>query len=329
MSSPQRQFNVAVLGAAGGIGQPCSLLMAQSPFVKSLSLYDVVPVVAGVAVDISHIETGVEVKGFAGDFKDKVVSKTQLHLALAGADVVIIPAGVPRKPGMTRDDLFAINAGIVSDLIEGVAEVCPKAMVCIISNPVNSTVPIAAEILKKAGKYDAKRLFGVSTLDVVRSNKFIAQELNKAPEDLDVIVIGGHSGTTILPLLSHFSELSAERVAALTTRIQNAGTEVVEAKAGGGSATLSMAFAGARFANALLNAMSGTVGVAECTYVESSLVPGLDFFASKVVLGTGGVETIQPFGKLSAFEQEQLDKEVIPNLKNAIEKGQKFVAERK
>lgn len=65
--------------------------------------------------------------------------------------LVVIPAGVPRKPGMTRDDLFNINAGIVRTLVQGVADHCPNAWVAIISNPVNSTVPIAAEVLKKAG----------------------------------------------------------------------------------------------------------------------------------------------------------------------------------
>lgn len=92
--------------------------------------------------------------------------------ALTGMDLVIIPAGVPRKPGMTRDDLFNINAGIVRTLCEGIAKCCPKAIVNLISNPVNSTVPIAAEVFKKAGSYDPRRLLGVTMLDVVRANTF-------------------------------------------------------------------------------------------------------------------------------------------------------------
>jgi malate dehydrogenase len=95
--------------------------------------------------------------------------------SLEGAEVVIIPAGVPRKPGMTRDDLFNINASIVRDLAVAAAEVCPKALIGIISNPVNSTVPIASEVFKKAGVYDPNRIFGITTLDVVRANAFIAE----------------------------------------------------------------------------------------------------------------------------------------------------------
>ena len=109
----------------------------------------------------------IKVRGFVG--------KDQLEASLEGMELVIIPAGVPRKPGMTRDDLFNINAGIVRTLCEGIAKSCPRAIVHIISNPVNSTVPIAAEVFKKAGIYDPKRLMGVTTLDVVRANTFVVK----------------------------------------------------------------------------------------------------------------------------------------------------------
>lgn len=163
--------------------------------------------------------------------------------ALKGAELVIIPAGVPRKPGMTRDDLFNINAGIVRTLVQGVAEHSPDAIVAIISNPVNSTVPIAAETLKKAGVYDKRKVLGVTTLDVVRAETFVAQSKGLDVRQVTVPVVGGHAGETILPLLSQTEpkvEFDDATAAALTDRIQNAGTEVVEAKAGAGSATLSM-----------------------------------------------------------------------------------------
>ncbi|XP_039803007.1 malate dehydrogenase, glyoxysomal-like [Panicum virgatum] len=146
-------------------------------------------------------------------------------------DLVIIPAGVPRKPGMTRDDLFNINAGIVRTLCEGIANCCPKAIVNVISNPVNSTVPIAAEVFKKAGTYDPKRLLGVTTLDVVRANTFVGEVLGLDPREVNVPVIGGHAGVTILPLLSQVNpacSFTSEEVNYLTSRIQNGGTEVVE-----------------------------------------------------------------------------------------------------
>jgi malate dehydrogenase len=202
------------------------------------------------------------------------LGKDQLGPALDGMDLVIIPAGVPRKPGMTRDDLFNINAGIVRTLIEGVAKHCPHAIVNIISNPVNSTVPIAAEVLKIAGVYDPKRLFGVTTLDVVRANTFVAEVIGVDPKDVNVPVVGGHAGVTILPILSQISPKFAfneKEVEYLTNRIQNGGTEVVEAKAGTGSATLSMAYAAAKFGEACLRALQGETGIIECAYVASEV----------------------------------------------------------
>merc|ERR1712212_916555 len=82
----------------------------------------------------------------------------QLEASLEGAEIVVIPAGVPRKPGMTRDDLFNTNASIVANLAKAAAKVCPEAMIAIISNPVNSTVPIASEVFKAAGVYNPKKI---------------------------------------------------------------------------------------------------------------------------------------------------------------------------
>lgn len=109
----------------------------------------------------------------------------------------------PGKPGMTRDDLFKINAGIVRDLVKGIAEFSPDAYILVISNPVNSTVPIAAEVLKQAGKFNPKKLFGVTTLDVVRAETFV-QDITgeKDPAKTVIPVVGGHSGETIVPLFS-------------------------------------------------------------------------------------------------------------------------------
>ncbi|KAF3520256.1 hypothetical protein DY000_02059525 [Brassica cretica] len=313
-SVPERK--VAILGAAGGIGQPLALLMKLNPLVSSLSLFDIANT-PGVAADVGHINTRSEVVGYMGD--------DELAKALEGADLVIIPAGVPRKPGMTRDDLFNINAGIVKNLSSAIAKYCPHALVNMISNPVNSTVPIAAEIFKKAGMYDEKKLFGVTTLDVVRAKTFYAGKANVPVAEVNVPVIGGHAGVTILPLFSQATpqaNLSADVLTALTKRTQDGGTEVVEAKAGKGSATLSMAYAGALFADACLKGLNGVPDVVECSYVQSTITE-LPFFASKVRLGKNGVEEVLDLGPLSDFEKEGLEA-LKPELKSSIEKGVKF-----
>ncbi|WP_298770472.1 malate dehydrogenase [uncultured Shewanella sp.] len=310
-------MKVAVLGAAGGIGQALALLLkTQLPAGSALSLYDIAPVTPGVAVDLSHIPTDVDVKGFAGE---------DPSAALIDADVVLISAGVARKPGMDRSDLFNINAGIVKNLVQKCADNCPKALIGIITNPVNTTVAIAAEVLKKAGVYDKSRLFGVTTLDVIRSETFIAEAKGLNVDDVNVNVIGGHSGVTILPLLSQVEGVSFtdEEVAALTTRIQNAGTEVVEAKAGGGSATLSMGQAACRFGLSLVRGLQGEPNVVECAYVDGGSEHA-SFFAQPILLGKQGVEKVLAYGDVSAFEANARDS-MLDTLKGDIELGIDFV----
>lgn len=191
-----------------------SLLLKLNPAVTQLHLYDIVHT-PGVAADLSHCETRSKVVGFVGN--------DQLKASLEGMEIVVIPAGVPRKPGMTRDDLFNTNASIVATLAKAAAEVCPNAILAIISNPVNSTVPIACEMFKRAGKLNPNKIFGVTTLDIVRSNAFIAELKGLDPADVNCPVIGGHAGATIMPLISQCVppvEFPADKLAALTARIQ-------------------------------------------------------------------------------------------------------------
>ena len=300
-------MKVAVLGAAGGIGQALALLLkTQLPSGSELSLYDIAPVTPGVAVDLSHIPTDVKIKGFSGE---------DATPALEGADVVLISAGVARKPGMDRSDLFNVNAGIVKNLVQQIAKTCPQA--CIVA--------IAAAVLKNAGVYAKNKLFGVTTLDIIRSNTFVAELKGKSATEVEVPVIGGHSGVTILPLLSQIPgvSFSDQEIADLTKRIQNAGTEVVEAKAGGGSATLSMGQAAARFGLSLVRAMQGEKGVVECAYVEGD-GHYARFFSQPLLLGKNGVEERQSIGKLSAFEQQALEG-MLDTLKKDIALGEDFV----
>ena len=309
-------MKVVVLGAAGGIGQALGLLLKTDlPAGTELSLYDIAPVTPGVAADLSHIPTPVKVEGFSGEDPSP---------ALVNADIVLISAGMARKPGMDRSDLFNINAGIVENLVTSCADNCPKAMIGIITNPVNTTVAIAAEVLKKKGVYDPSRLFGVTTLDVIRSSTFVAEKNDRDPRDVSVPVIGGHSGITILPLLSQSGfDFSDQDAAAMTKRIQNAGTEVVEAKAGGGSATLSMGQAAAKFGLSLVRALNGEKDVIECTYVEGS-GEYTRFFAQPVLLGKNGVEKILSFGSLSEFEQNTLN-DALETLRSDIKIGEEFI----
>mmetsp|Transcript_43474 Transcript_43474/g.68074 ORF Transcript_43474/g.68074 Transcript_43474/m.68074 type:complete len:337 (-) Transcript_43474:163-1173(-) len=317
----QRGFKVGVLGAAGGIGQPLSLLLKLNPRVTELSCYDVAPVTPGVAADLSHCSSNSKAVGYTGD---------DLKKSLDGCQVVVIPAGVPRKPGMTRDDLFNTNASIVRNLVDACAQACPNAALLIISNPVNSTVPIASEVLKARGVYNPKKLFGVTTLDVVRARTFVADLKSQDVNKMKVPVIGGHAGTTIVPLLSQCEPkvtFTDDERAALTQRIMFGGDEVVKAKAGGGSATLSMAYAGAEFADSVMAALDGETGITECTFVESTITDA-KFFSSPVTLGKDGVDTIHGYGTVTDYEKDLIEKS-IPDLVAQADKGFQWAAQNK
>ncbi|VEN42310.1 unnamed protein product [Callosobruchus maculatus] len=227
---------------------------------------------------------------------------------------------------MTRDDLFGSNANVVKTIFECATEACPDAIFCIITNPVNSCVPIACEVMKKANKLNPRRIFGVSTLDIVRANTFVGEMCGVNPKEMNVPVIGGHSGITIVPLFSRATpkvSIPKDKLDALTKRVQEAGTEVVKAKVGHGSATLSMAYAGARFANSIMRGLKGESNVIECCYVQSDVTEAA-YFSNPVLLGKAGLEKNLGIGEINAYEKDLVSK-ALPELKKEIAKGVDWV----
>ena len=167
----------------------------------------------------------------------------------------------------------------------------------------------------------------MTTLDVVRASRFVSQVKGTDPATENVPVIGGHSGATIVPLLSQAgASLQGAELDEFVRRVQYGGDEVVQAKGGAGSATLSMAMAGARFAESLLKAKQGEKGVIEPTFVDSPFFKdqGVDFFSTKVELGPNGVEKIHEVGPITDHEQKLLDV-CLKDLKGNIEKGVSWV----
>jgi len=302
-------------------------LMAQNPHVKELCVFDLTIAMVpaeGVATDLSHLEKKSKVKGYSLDKDDKPIEK--LGECLKGCDLVLVPAGLPRRPGMTRADLLGVNAGIAKKIVEACAKHCPNAVLGLIVNPVNSVVPAMCELYKKAG-LDPKKICGVTSLDIVRANKFVHEESKQGLDCIDVPVVGGHAGVTILPLFSQvpaMSAMSPEKIQAMDKHVQDAGTDVVNAKGGKGSATLSMAYAGAKFGNAVLCGLAG-VDTVECAYVIRDANEGapLPYLATKVTFGTGGVKTVHGVGKINDYEEGRMQ-ECLKALKDEIDAGLSF-----
>lgn len=320
------KFKVCVCGGAGGTGQPLSMFMAMDPNVRELSVVDVsvamVPP-AGVAADLSHIESGVEVNGYVMEVGKQ--PKDYLEEALSGCALVLIPADMPRKPGMTHDDYFKIIVDIAKGLVEACAKYCPQAMIALIVNPVNSIVPAMADLYEKKG-LDPMKIVGVTTLDCVRANKFVSEITGTHPSSIDVPVIGGHAGVTIMPVFSQdaaAASIDPAKIPHLDKKTQDAGTEVVKAKGGRGSATLSMAYAAARLGKSILAGLAGQPRV-ECAYVKSD-VTDVPFFTSKIQFGKTGIERVFPVGTLNPYETKRLD-EAKAQLRTEIETGRKYAA---
>jgi len=279
---------------------------------------------AGVAADLSHIERKCAVKGYVMEVGKNPID--YLEECLTGCNLVLVPAGLPRKPGQTRDDLFKINAGIAKGIVEACGKFCPDAVLLLIVNPVNSIVPAMGELYAKKG-LNPLNIVGVTTLDCVRANKFVGNMTGKNPNFVKIPVIGGHAGATILPLFSQdktAASIEADKIPDLDKSVQDAGTVVVEAKGGKGSATLSMAYAGARMGSSVLAGLAGRRRT-ECAYVKSDITD-LPYFASKVVFGEKGVAKVLPLGDLSEHETKRLE-EVKTALKAEIETGVAYAKE--
>lgn len=245
------------------------MLLKCSSLIDDLALYDIVNSL-GVAADLSHLNTNVTVNGY-------LPASNGLRSALKDSDVVFILAGVPQKVliliylvqanvSLARSyaggslssfwyhsptGLFDENAVIILDLAREIAKTCPDAFIFVVSNPVNSLVPIIAEVMKAANVFNPKKLFGITTLDVVRASTFTAQIVSGiSPNDIIVPVLGGHSNKTIVPLLSQAKppiNIEGDKLQSLTTRIRLGGDEIINAKQGVGSATLCMAYAAYRY----------------------------------------------------------------------------------
>lgn len=343
---------IAVIGAAGGIGQSLSLLL-KTQLTRELpnhrhallALYDVNDdAVRGVAADLSHIDTGVTVIGY---------EKEKIGEALEGADIVLVPAGVPRKPGMAREDLLAINAKIVKSIGASIAQHCNlnKVFVLLISNPINSLVPVLVkELESKSGNVQIeRRVLGITKLDAIRASTFLHDATIKHGLKLksntldDVTVVGGHSGETIVPIFSQApngDRLPQDALEALVHRVQFGGDEVVRAKNGAGSATLCMAHAAYTVAASFIplitgqkRSISGTFYVAlkdsQGQPINNSakrllrLINGLPYFSVPVEITSQGVDEVDTsiLERMTKYEKEKLLAPCLGKLENGIRNG--------
>ena len=221
------------------------------------------------------------------------ITGTNDYADTANSDVVVVTAGIPRKPGMSRDDLLATNAKIVSSVAEQIAKTSPNAVVIVVSNPLDAMTQRMLEVTK----FPPERVIGqAGVLDAARFCAFIAMDLNVAVEDVNAMLLGGH-GDTMVPLASCASVngipvtqlISAERMAEIVDRARTGGGEIVKLL-GTGSAFYAPAAATASMVEAIVRDQNRVVAVA--AYCDGAY--GVDgyYVGVPVVLGDGGVKKI-------------------------------------
>jgi malate dehydrogenase len=242
--------------------------------------------------------------------------------ATAGSDIVIITAGIPRKPGMSRDDLLTTNAGIVKKVTQEVAARSPQAVLIIVSNPLDAMCHVALD----ASQFPKQRVIGMAgVLDSARFRAFIAMELNVSVENTHAFVLGGH-GDTMVPLPRYSSVagipitelMTPARIEALVQRTRNGGAEIVSLLKTG-SAFYAPASAAVEMAESILKDKKKVLPCA--AYLEGEYGIRDLFIGVPVKLGAKGVEQVLEI-KLTAEESAALQKSAaaVQELKSAMAK---------
>jgi malate dehydrogenase len=281
---------IALIGA-GQIGGTLALLAAQREF-GDVVLFDVIEgVPQGKALDIAQSTPlhGVNAR---------LSGTNDYETALSGADAVIVTAGVPRKPGMSRDDLISINADIIKTVAANVREHCPDAFVIVITNPLDAMVWVMQKV---SGLPPHKVVGKAGVLDSARFRHFLAEELGVSIEDVTAFVLGGHGDTMVplvrystvagipLPDLIKMGWTTAERVEAIVQRVRDGGAEIVGLLKTG-SAFYAPAAGAIQMAEAYLGDQKRVLPCA--AYLQGEY--GVDgyYVGVPVVIGAGGIERI-------------------------------------
>lgn len=186
-------MKITVVGA-GAVGATCADNIARKELAEELVLLDIKEGVAeGKAIDM------MQTAALLG-FDTKITGSTNDYLKTAGSDVVVITSGLPRKPGMTREELIGTNAGIVRSVTENILQHSPDTIIIVVSNPMDTM----NYLTYKTSGLPKNRILGMGgALDSARFKFYLSQELGCSPADLNAIVIGGHGDTTMIPLIKH------------------------------------------------------------------------------------------------------------------------------
>jgi malate dehydrogenase len=310
-----RRHKISIIGA-GNIGGTCAHWAAAKELgdIVLLDIPEKEGVAKGKALDLACC-------GPIENF-DSRITGTSDYKDIGGSDVVVITAGMPRKPGMSRDDLVQVNAGIVKNVSQKVREFAPESIVIVISNPLDAMVYVAWKVTG----FPAHRVMGqAGALDVARYKTFLAMELGVSVEDIQGLLLGGHGDDMVpLPRLTSVNGipvtdlLPMEKIQACVDRAKAGGGEVV--KLMGTSAYYAPASGAIDMVEAIVRDKKRVIPSAAYCEDEYGVAPGQKgqgyFVGVPAVLGARGVEKILSF-KMNAEEKKSMD-ESISHVKDLV-----------
>ena len=292
-------MKVTVVGA-GNVGATCADVLATREIANEIVLLDIKEGFAeGKALDIWETAP-------INLYDSRTIGSTNDYTKTANSDVVVITSGLPRKPGMSRDDLIATNAGIVKTVTENVVKHSPNAIMIIVSNPLDVMTYCAF----LSAKVDSSRVFGMAgVLDTARYRAFLASELNVSPKDIQAVLMGGH-GDTMVPLTRYttvsgipITELiDSEKLDAIIERTKFGGGEIV--KLLGTSAWYAPGAAAAQMVEAIVRDQKRIFPV--CAWLSGEYNLKDIYLGVPVVLGKNGIEKIIELD-LNSEEKEMLN----------------------
>lgn len=278
-------MKVTVVGA-GNVGATCADVLAKREIANEIVLLDIKEGVAeGKALDIWETSP-------INLYDSRTTGSTNDYSKTANSDVVVITSGLPRKPGMSRDDLIATNAGIVKQVTENVIKHSPEAKIIIVSNPLD----VMTYTAYLTAKVDSNRVFGMAgVLDTARYRSFLAMELNVSPKDIQAVLMGGH-GDTMVPLPRYTTVggipvtelIDSDKLDAIIERTKFGGGEIV--KLLGTSAWYAPGAAAAQMVEAIVRDQKRIFPV--CAWLQGEYGMKDIYLGVPVVLGKNGIEKI-------------------------------------
>ncbi len=306
-------MKITVVGA-GAVGATCADNIARRELCEELVLLDIKEGFAeGKAMDM--MQTAALLK-----FDTRIIGTTNDYTKTGGSDVVVITSGIPRKPGMTREELIGINAGIVKTVTENILKHSPQAILVIISNPMDTMTYLAL----KSGKISKNRVIGMGgILDSSRFKYYLSQAIKCSPHDLQAVVVGGHGDTTMIPL----SRLATYQGTPVNKWLDAESLKKVAADTMVGGATLTGLLgtsawyapgaAGADLVEAIVRDEKRLVPC--CVYLEGEYGQKDICMGVPVLIGSKGWEKIVDFS-LNDAEQAQFNKsaEAVRNMNNVL-----------